>query len=150
MIKFLYILTYSLQFTGLLILSERIYFITKSSIIKKYSDACRALFMKNDKVYIPKEDYISQAVNLSKIIVGTLYTILGFFLTIFEFNEEISLINRLSYFVILTIVLFLIYYLVKKLTFLILSYKYRKTKKIVLDNYAFPDGTIAFDIDSQE
>ena len=98
--EFIYIVTFSLQMSGILILAEKIVSIKTKTIIEKYIKYKDFMLIKSGKAKISKEKYFDTMKSMIDISFGTIYTIIGQALTLVSDNVDIILINKIIFFVI--------------------------------------------------
>ena len=111
--EFIYILTFSLQMSGILILAEKIVFIKTKTIIKKYIKYKDFMLIKSGKAKISKENYLDIMKSMIDISFGTIYTIIGQVLTLVSDGVDIMLINKICYVISLMLLLYYIKYITK-------------------------------------
>lgn len=143
--EFIYILTFSLQMSGILILAEKIVFIKTKTIIKKYIKYKDFMLIKSGKAKISKENYLDIMKSMIDISFGTIYTIIGQVLTLVSDGVDIMLINKICYVISLMLLLYYIKYITKKILLFISSKKFKNLKYIDIDDDMIPDGTVAFE-----
>ena len=143
--EFIYILTFSLQMSGILILAEKIVFIKTKTIIKKYIKYKDFMLIKSGKAKISKENYLDIMKSMIDISFGTIYTIIGQVLTLVSDGVDIMLINKICYVISLMLLLYYIKYITKKILLFISSKKFKNLKYIDIDDDIIPDGTVAFE-----
>ena len=143
--EFIYILTFSLQMSGILILAEKIVFIKTKTIIKKYIKYKDFMLIKSGKAKISKENYLDIMKSMIDISFGTIYTIIGQVLTLVSDGVDIMLINKICYVISLMLLLYYIKYITKKILLFISSKKLKNLKYIDIDDDMIPDGTVAFE-----
>ena len=141
----IYILTFSLQMSGILILAEKIVFIKTKTIIKKYIKYKDFMLIKSGKAKISKENYLDIMKSMIDISFGTIYTIIGQVLTLVSDGVDIMLINKICYVISLMLLLYYIKYITKKILLFISSKKFKNLKYIDIDDDMIPDGTVAFE-----
>lgn len=144
--NFGYVMTFSLQMTGFILLAEKIIILSRSVIITKYVGDSKCLNMEKGKAYISKENYVSTFETIYNIYVGTILSFIGLFMTIFDFQSDLSILNKITYSTSLLCLFMLITVCIKKIIILNLKYKYKNNDKIELNNYEVPDGTMAMEV----
>lgn len=142
----LYILTFSLQIFGYILLAEKIIKLTKANIISRYIGNGNALIMKNGQVTIRKEKYIDLTNITFTIIAGTIFSMLGLFMTLFDFQTDLSILNKIIYSTIIISILFLFFLIIKNMFLKFIINKYASDEEIELKNCDVPDGAIAIEI----
>ena len=143
--EFIYILTFSLQMSGILILAEKIVYIKTKTIIEKYIKYKDFMLIKSGKAKISKEKYFDTMKSMIDISFGTIYTIIGQALTLVSDNVDIILINKLCYIISLMLVLYYIKYITKKIILFISSKKFKNLEYIDIDDDMIPDNTVVFE-----
>lgn len=144
--NFGYVMTFSLQMTGFILLAEKIIILSRSVIITKYVGDSKCLNMEKGKAYISKENYVSTFETIYNIYVGTILSFIGVFMTIFDFQSDLSILNKIIYSTSLICLFMLITVCIKKIIILNLKCKYKNNDKIELNNCEVPDGTMAMEV----
>lgn len=148
--NFWYVMTFSLQVTGFILLAEKIIILSRSVIITKYIGNGQCLNIKKGKTYIFKKEYINAFEIIYNLYIGTILSFIGLFMTIFDFQSDLSILNKITYSTSLVCLLIIIIVFIKKVIILNLNTKYKNDDKIELSNAEVPDGTMAIEIKEDE
>ena len=148
--NFGYVMTFSLQMTGFILLAEKIIILSRSAIINKYVGNSTCLNMGKDKAFISKEKYVNSFETIYNLYAGTILSFIGLFMTIFDFQSDLSILNKITYSTSLICLFILIIVFIKKIIILNLKAKYKNNDKIELNNNEVPDGTMAIKVKEDE
>lgn len=143
----LHIITFSLQFAGLILLVDRFIGFSKKKIVYKHlSTSLNYLQMKNGKTIMEKNNYI----NIMKIMISSLYatfyTLIGFALTLFNFKCNLNNIDKIHYALKILLILFIIKYITEKIVIFVYNKKYKDLKEVEISIDETPEGASSFEI----
>lgn len=143
----LYILTFSFQVFGFILLAEKIIVLSKNSVIGKYiAGTGKPLIMKNGKVTIKKTEYLDVAETMINIFIGTFFSMIGLVMTLFDFQTNLLMLNKICYSISIINILFIVLFIIKKVILKKIMQKYIASEDISLKNCDVPDGAMAIEI----